>query len=190
MKAPNRERQKEERVEKPEIVSVVCLGSTKSGKTSLLDRYLHGKFSPFYLPSYGMDIETASYFQKGTKERLDVLFYGINSLFFDSLMKHDYLPNWKGTALVIDSTEPGSLTVARESVSRIREIKCDVQIIAVMTKNDRENKIPGQALEKFRRECGIPYFYRVSANTGENVREAFAKMIELVSGKKRMIKEN
>ena len=156
-----------------EKVTVILVGDTAVGKTSILHRYVHGEFPDSVFPTVSVDLkaipdaEMNGYF-------LDVSGY--------KRFRHIiscYLPMAYGYALIYDVTDQKSFDDIVWWYKRIKLIgKKDAPLILVANKTDQKIRdISTQQGQKLATYLDIPYM-EVSAYSGSNIRESLSELLQ------------
>ncbi|MBE2221823.1 MAG: GTP-binding protein [Anaerolineae bacterium] len=160
---------------------VCLLGDFAVGKTSLVRRFVVGRFEDKYLSTIGVKVSRKSL------ERED---YKLNLLIWDlvggnefSRAETGYLVGTAGALVVCDLTRPDTLEAVRRYTSQIRAVNPHVHLVFLGNKIDRteERAIDDDTLTAVATELNAPIFL-TSAKTGENVEAAFAHLAELFEG--------
>ncbi|HUN23579.1 MAG TPA: Rab family GTPase [Anaerolineales bacterium] len=162
------------------IQKKICLlGDFAVGKTSLIRRFVEGRFDDRYLSSIGVKIT------RKTLERPD---YTLNMLIWDLAGGDDfndtrsgYLRGASGAMFVCDLTRADTLNVFVKYVTQLREISPDAGIVLLANKADLHDSrvIETKTLQAISEEFGVP-FLLTSAKTGENVENAFSLLVEVL----------
>lgn len=156
------------------IQKKICmLGAFGVGKTSLVGRFVHQRFSDKYLTTLGVKVDKKEI--EIDERRLTMILWDIAGEDDLSSIRPSYLRGLAGYLLVVDSTRGKTLDVALQIHDRVtREHGATVAVVLVVNKIDLADDWDLEddtltALEKL----GIDVV-RTSAKTDEGVREAFA----------------
>jgi len=164
----------------PVVQKKVCLlGDFAVGKTSLVRRYVEGKFDDKYLSTIGVKI---------SRKVLDRGGYTLNLLIWDLAGGEDfeevsqrYLLGAVGALIVCDLTRAETLTYMEGYAEQLRASDASAAIVLAGNKVDlaEELVIGRDTLETLGRATGSPWLL-TSAKTGEHVEETFRLLAEQI----------
>lgn len=153
------------------IQKKVCLlGDFAVGKTSLIRRFVEGRFDDKYLTTVGVVVsrKTVEYSDKT-----------VNLLIWDLAGGRDfrqsgYLIGVAGALIVCDLTRVSTLSSYYENADQLRQFNPEVKLVLLANKSDLidERAIPEEQLITWARELESPLLL-TSAKTGEQVDNAF-----------------
>lgn len=160
---------------------ICLLGDFAVGKTSLMRRYVEGRFDDKYLSTIGVKISRKTLFRE----------YGqLNLLIWDMTGGDDigtqarasYLRGAAGALVVCDLTRRETLTVFERYASQMRALNPKTPLVLVGNKSDldAERVILDSDMQQACSALGSETFYLTSAKTGTGVEEVFTHMAELV----------
>ncbi len=162
------------------IQKKICLlGDFAVGKTSLIRRYVEGRFDDRYLSTVGVKI---------SRKSIDRGDYRLNLLVWDlaggeefEKISSRYLMGAAGALIVCDLTRSASLEKAGEYARDLLQMNPGSKIVLAGNKVDlvEEIAIGEESLQEAGEEIGAPV-YLTSAKTGEKVDNAFLKLAELL----------
>ena len=149
------------------------LGAFGVGKTSLVGRFVHQRFSEKYLTTLGVKVDKKEVEIDG--RRLTMILWDVAGEDDLSTIRPSYLRGLSGYLLVVDSTRGKTLDVALRIHDRVlKEHGATVAVVLVVNKIDLEDD---RDLDEERiaalEDLGMDVV-RGSALTGEGVAEAFA----------------
>lgn len=163
------------------IQKKVCLlGDIAVGKTSLIRRYVEGRFDDKYLSTIGVNIS------RKVLERENVT---LNLLIWDLAGGEDfkhlsdrYLLGAVGALVVCDLTRPDTLPIVKDYIEEMHKVYAGAAVVLAGNKVDLEDQrvITDDELEAAGRSTNSPCLL-TSAKTGQSVEDAFlllAKQIE------------
>lgn len=156
-----------------EKVTVILVGDTAVGKSSILHRYVHGEFPDSIFPTVSVDLKSIpDAVMNGYL--LDVSGY--------QRFRHIiscYLPMADGYGLVYDVTDEKSFNDIAWWYKRIKLIgKKDAPLILIANKTDQKTRsISTQQGQKLATHLDIPYM-EVSAYSGLNVRKSLSGLLK------------
>lgn len=156
-----------------EKVTVILVGDTAVGKTSILHRYIHGEFPDLVFPTVSVDLKTIPDADKNGY-LLDVSGY--------QRFRHIiscYLPMADGYGLVYDVTDEKSFNDIAWWYKRIKLIgKKDAPLILIANKTDQKIRdISRQQGQKLATYLDIPYM-EVSAYSGSNIHKSLSELLQ------------
>ncbi|MFX1257154.1 MAG: Rab family GTPase [Promethearchaeota archaeon] len=162
------------------ILKILTAGEGGVGKTTLLHRYVEGKFSAetkmtigveFFLKEVHIDTKhcTLQLWDFGGQERFRFLL-------------ESYVLGAKGALLMFDLTRPMTLENLQEWINIVRRNDPDLPILFLGTKLDLVDEIMVEddyaltVKEKF----NLFDYLKISSKSGENVEEAFQKLTKKI----------
>lgn len=160
------------------IQKKVCLlGDFAVGKTSLIRRFVEGRFDDKYLTTVGVVVS------RKTVHYPDAL---LNLLIWDLAGGRDfrqsgYLVGVAGALIVCDLTRSSTLVAYYDSADQLRQFNPNTKIVLVANKSDLadERDITDEQLAVVCRELESPLLH-TSAKTGEQVDIAFRLLSDLI----------
>ena len=164
------------------IQKKVCmLGSFAVGKTSLVRRFIEGRFDDRYMSTIGVKISRKSVALPEKNVNLIIWDLAGGDDFLRSNVS--YLRGAVGALVVCDLTRPQTLRAAQQYAIQIRDTYQDAAIVLVANKDDLvlEREVTDEMLaEVAREEIGCEWFL-TSAKTGKHVEDAFALLAQQVT---------
>jgi small GTP-binding protein len=171
-------------VDKPVIQKKVCLlGPFAVGKTSLVRRFVEGRFDDKYLSTIGVKISRKPVNADGVAVNL-ILWDLAGSEEYNGLQAN-YLQGAAGGIIVCDLTRPETLRGWEYYTRRLRHMNPDTRLVLVANKvdlggervlSDEQLRAAAAALSSGAAEP-LP-FLLTSAKSGENVPEVFRLLAE------------
>lgn len=160
---------------------ICLLGDFAVGKTSLMRRYVEGRFDDKYLSTIGVKISRKTIFRD----------YGqLNLLIWDMTGGDDigtqarasYLRGAAGALVVCDLTRRETLTIFERYASQMRALNPSTPLVLVGNKVDlaAERVIMDTDLQLACNALGSSKFFLTSAKTGTNVDDVFTYLAEMV----------
>jgi small GTP-binding protein len=147
---------------------VILCGDPGVGKTSLLARYVDGKFSEEYHQTIG-----ANFLIKDVKPK------GFKLYFWDLGGQHDklfsneyYFIQAVGAMVIFSLNQYSSFNNVDFWISKLKDLSGDIPYILVGNKNDLDREIDREMVEEKLEQLGVSYF-ETSAKLNENVDNAF-----------------
>jgi len=147
---------------------IALLGDFGVGKTSLISRFVEGKFSESYVTTIGLKVDKKMV-DIGDK-RLDLLVWDIAGNENPHKMPQYYLTGCKGIIYVTDLSRPATYLSLRSQVEMVRGMMPDADFLVVGNKKDLYEV---STLKTILDEYPVKPDLLVSALSGENVEEMF-----------------
>lgn len=155
------------------LLKVVTAGEGGVGKTTLLYRYIEGRFLADTLMTIGVEFFLKELNIEDKKILLQVWDFGGQD-HFRPLLKN-YAKGARGALLLFDLTRPSSLDRIEQWVNICRQENPDIPIIFLGTKLDLKDQvtIEDDFALKFKEDYNFFEYLKISSKTGENVQLAF-----------------
>ena len=160
---------------------LVLVGAAHTGKTSIVNRFIYGDFTPHTMPS-----TQPAFFQKkvsyaGPETMLEIWdtagqeqYHALSPMFYRDA---------DGGIVVFDLTDSSSFTRSKQWVNELRQSRGDnIAIILVGNKLDLASQrvVSLKTMTEFAQSIGVQAF-ETSAKTGENVDMAFSHLVMKIS---------
>ncbi|MFX0168685.1 MAG: Rab family GTPase [Candidatus Hodarchaeota archaeon] len=163
------------------VYKLVTLGEAAVGKTSLVTKYVTGKFERDYRRTLGIDIST--YDAQLDKGFFKLLIWDLagQDIFRD--LRTRYCQGASGGILVFDLTRPQTLTTVPQWVEAFREAVGPEPVLMLLGNKadlDKQRKISKEEGQKVAEELGLYSYKETSAKTGHQVSLAFNELAELM----------
>ncbi len=158
------------------IQKKVCLlGDFAVGKTSLIRRYVEGRFDDKYLTTVGVVVSRKAIIRSDLALHLLIWDLAGGRDFSQS----GYLLGAAGALLVCDLTRTSTLATFQEYVTQVRQVNPHIAIVLLANKSDlnEERAISEEQLLSVARQLSSPVLL-TSAKTGENVERAFSTLAD------------
>ncbi|MBU1212871.1 MAG: GTP-binding protein [Alphaproteobacteria bacterium] len=151
---------------------IMLLGEIGVGKTSLVNRFVSGRFGTDYMPTINVEIYTHNLPETATRPALTLLIWDTDGNFGETIFSSVYLKNAAAALIVADATRPASLQAMAGLAAGWRSARpgrpCQLLINKVdLLKPSHEYCLPAELLN------AAPPPLRTSAKTGDNVEAAF-----------------
>ncbi|MFX1417289.1 MAG: Rab family GTPase [Promethearchaeota archaeon] len=155
------------------LLKVITAGEGGVGKTTLLYRYIEGKFLADTRMTIGVEFFLKEIKIGGKKILLQVWDFGGQD-HFRPILKN-YAKGARGALLLFDLTRISSLQSIDQWVNICREENPDIPIIFLGTKLDLKDKInvDDSFALGFKEKFNFFEYLKISSKTGENVNKAF-----------------
>lgn len=151
---------------------IMLLGEIGVGKTSLVNRFVSGRFRTDYMPTINVEIYTHNLPETATCPSLTLLIWDTDGNFGETIFSSVYLKNAAAALIVADATRPASLQAMAGLAAGWRTSRpgrpCQLLINKIdLLEPSREIELPSDLL------TGAQPPLRTSAKTGDNVEAAF-----------------
>ena len=168
-----------------ELVKKVCIcGDPHVGKTSLVKRFVTGKYDEKYISTLGTVVSKKSIKTPGTKTNLTMMLWDISGQQEFKRIHAAAFRNAKAGFAVCDLTRPDTASNIEDWISDFRKHAGEDKPITVLAnKHDLsdDNEEIVKNIQKSMERLGVS-FYLTSAKTGENVEKAFSQMANSIVG--------
>lgn len=158
---------------KPIVLKVLTAGEGGVGKTTLLHRYIDGKFSAETRMTIGVEFFLQELNVDGRDVVLQLWDFGGQERF--RFLLKNYVLGAKGALLMFDLTRPLTLENLDVWVDIVREYDSDLPILFVGTKLDLIDQIhvDEEYILKLQENFTMFDYIKISSKTGENVKASF-----------------
>jgi small GTP-binding protein len=172
-------------VPKKFILKILTAGDGGVGKTTLLHRYVEGRFSAETKMTIGVEFFLKEYILDGLHCTLQLWDFGGQERF--RFLLESYVLGAKGALLMFDLTRPITLESIEQWVNICRKGDPNLPIIFLGTKSDLADEImiDDSYAQQYKEYFNFFDYLRISSKNGENVHKAF----ELIT-KKILEKQN
>ncbi|MFX1315340.1 MAG: GTP-binding protein [Promethearchaeota archaeon] len=159
---------------KPIVLKVITAGEGGVGKTTLLHRYVEGKFLADTKLTIGVQFFLKELKINGQRVSLQLWDFGGQERF--RFLLKNYVVGAKGALLMFDLTRPITLENLNQWVEICRDENSELPIIFLGTKLDLTNLITvnDEFAIFYKEKYNLFDYLKVSSKTGENVNLAFA----------------
>jgi Ras-related protein Rab-8A len=172
--------QAEQELQRERQIKLLMLGDSATGKTCILQKFTEGTFNSSFITTIGIDFRSKTMLYKGAMKKV-VIWDTAGQERFRNITRAYYRGSM-GMLLVYDIT---NRTTFNNITNWIKEIKSntsdDLEIVLIGNKSDLIDKRQvstdeGQSLADSQRI----HFLETSAKTGDNIKEAFEYLFNLV----------
>ncbi|TXT65076.1 MAG: Small GTP-binding domain protein [Promethearchaeota archaeon] len=155
------------------ILKLLTAGEGGVGKTTLLHRYVEGKFSQSTKMTIGVEFFLKEVEVDGQQCTLQLWDFGGQERF--RFLLESYVLGAKGALLMFDLTRIQTLENLEQWVNIVRKGDPNLPILFVGTKLDLEDEIMVQDdyAKSFLEELNLFDYIKISSKTGHNVQESF-----------------
>jgi small GTP-binding protein len=163
---------------------VCLLGDFAVGKTSLVRRFIEGRFDDKYLGTIGVKISRKTIAR--SYGQLNLLIWDMTGgEDLESRARMSYLHGAAGALMVCDLTRDYTLEVFENYVRQMRTLNPQVSLMFLANKVDLVNQraISDEELWSTTKALGGLSFCLTSAKTGENVESAFLQLADMIEEK-------
>ena len=155
---------------------VILVGHFGVGKTSLVQKFVHSKFSENYLTTIGVKIDKKTINLDGIE--VNLLIWDIAGETAQSKVPKSYQLGAHGVLYVFDLSRPSTYNNLHEQLSYLKELLPAVPIEILANKKDL---LTEQETHQILNELALD-IKTTSAKTGENVEEAFLRLTKSMIG--------
>ena len=162
------------------ILKILTAGEGGVGKTTLLHRYVEGKFSADTKMTIGVEFFLKEIELDGKQCTLQLWDFGGQERF--RFLLESYVLGAKGALLMFDLTRPMTLENLQQWVDIVRKADNSLPILFVGTKLDLQEDImvdDDYALQ-FKDQFELFNYLKISSKSGENVKEAFETLTKKI----------
>ena len=167
---------------------LVLLGAAAVGKTSILHRFIKGKFAENYAMTIGVDFLSKEVEYENSLVKLTIWDLAGQEKF--KFLRKNFYRGTHGALLIFDLTREDTFEEIHTWYAEMKElIKDDVPFILIGNKLDlvkEDNIITKFDTLKFSEDHNSIYM-ETSTKTGINIKEAFRKLISLITKQKNLI---
>ena len=162
------------------ILKILLAGEGGVGKTTLLHRFVEGKFSAETKMTIGVEFFLKETQIDGQQCTLQLWDFGGQERF--RFLLESYVLGAKGALLMFDLTRPMTLDNLDQWVGIVRKSDPNLPVMFLGTKNDlsEEIMINDDYAQTIKEQLKLFEFLRVSSKTGENVQQAFQILTEKI----------
>jgi small GTP-binding protein len=155
------------------ILKILTAGEGGVGKTTLLHRYVEGKFSADTKMTIGVEFFLKETEIDNKQCTLQLWDFGGQERF--RFLLESYVLGAKGALLMFDLTRMSSLQNLEQWLNIVRKGDPNLPVLFVGTKLDLEEEIQvdDDYARSFLKEFNLLDFLKISSKTGENVSDAF-----------------
>ena len=160
-------------------ISLITLGETMVGKSSLISKYIDNIFEDNIVSTIGFDIKIKE-IRRNNKNIIIKIWDTAGQERFNSIQKQ-YYKNIDGILLIFDLTNLNSFNNLNQWFEKIEKHSpknCNIVLIGNKCDKEDEIEVKDDDIQKLIFEnCGIKYF-NTSAKSGFNVNECFDYFID------------
>ncbi|MHA1733697.1 MAG: Rab family GTPase [Promethearchaeota archaeon] len=165
----------------PEWVLKLCLlGDGAVGKTSLVYRFIEGRFSTDFKTTLGVNLlkKRVSFPETNTNANVNIWDLGGQKAY--RRLRNLYLEGSNGALLVYDVTNPTSFENLDDWLGSFKAMRGDRPTLVIGNKIDLPRRVTRETAEEYAQKYDNVKYLETSAKTGENVEEAFKGLIKKV----------
>lgn len=152
---------------------VILVGHFGVGKTSLIRRFVHQKFSDDYLTTIGVKIDKKVL--KVDSMEVTLIIWDIAGETNQAKIPKSYQLGAHGILYVLDITRPSTYQNLHEQLDYLSGVLPNAPVKVIANKKDL---ISAEKQEEVLAEIDLDGIYMSSAKTGENVEEIFEALAE------------
>ena len=159
-------------------VEILLLGDTDSGKTEMIERFVHRNIDLEYTASVGIDYEKKI---KYKNKEYNIQFHYTPGLERYRSIMPSYYHMANGFFVVFDLTKESSLLSARDWIESVEDNIKEPKIIILGNKDEsKEKKIPDDVINK---EIGGYKYKFIKVSSNKNITKAIEELIDLIEEK-------
>lgn len=161
---------------------VVIIGDPGVGKTSLIIRYIEGKFKENYIPTLGVDFLTKFLEIGKDKVGTSLIIWDIGGQQKWQSKLHLYLQGSDGAIIIYDITRQKTFKNLDKWITNVKKYAGNIPYLLVGNKNDLEEdrNVTFNDAENFAKQLNDVPVLETSAKTGELVNKMFEKIAEKI----------
>lgn len=165
---------------KVKVLKIIITGNGGVGKTTLLHRYIEGKFLVNTYMTIGVEFFIKELEFEENKLLLQIWDFGGQERF--RFLLKNYAKGVKGALFLFDLTRPLSLESIEEWIEICRSEDPSVPILLVGSKADLEESslIDESYIQGIKQKYSLFDFIKISSKTGRNVDKVFSLIAEEV----------
>jgi small GTP-binding protein len=166
---------------RPKVLKTIIAGDGGVGKTTLLHRYVEGKFLIDTRMTIGVEFHLKELKIKGEQIHFQIWDFGGQER-FRFLLKNYALGGAKGALLLFDLTRIQTLLNIKEWVEICRIENPDLPILFIGSKSDLVESVDtmDDLVLAIKNEFNLFNYIKVSSKTGENVNLTFDSLAEKI----------
>ncbi len=159
------------------IAKILLLGEIAVGKSSMILRYVEGRFPGEYQATIGANFLVKNVtvtLEDGTKKNVMLQIWDLGGhVRTISHVGPIFYQNANGALLVYDLTRPDTLEKLPLWYDACKTYAPSIKTLVVGNKCDLERTVSRDEGERIARQLGSMGFYETSAKTGNNIEQAF-----------------
>ncbi|MHA1105955.1 MAG: Rab family GTPase [Promethearchaeota archaeon] len=162
------------------VIKIIITGNGGVGKTTLLHRYIEGKFLVNTYMTIGVEFFIKELDVDGSKVLMQIWDFGGQERF--RFLLKNYAKGTKGALFLFDLTRPLSLESIDEWIDICRSEDPTVPILLIGSKADLEDSasLDEEYIQYMQNKYDLFNFIKISSKTGRNVEKAFRQIAEKV----------
>ncbi|MHA1975056.1 MAG: Rab family GTPase [Candidatus Hodarchaeales archaeon] len=159
---------------------IILAGDGSVGKTTLINRFVTGRFNSDYKATIGVDIFSKRFKVNEKSINLQIWDIAGQSLFRNFRKK--FYSQARGALLVFDLTLPSSLESLGHWIEDIVEVTGSIPLILIGNKSDltKLRTVTDDEISNFLDTHNIEKHFLTSALTGDNVEDAFVSLVSCI----------
>lgn len=163
------------------VIKIIITGNGGVGKTTLLHRYIEGKFLVNTYMTIGVEFFIKELDIDGSKVLMQIWDFGGQERF--RFLLRNYAKGTKGALFLFDLTRPLSLEQIEDWIDICRSEDPTVPILLIGSKADLEDSttsLDEEYIQNMQNKYDLFNFIKISSKTGRNVEKAFRQIAEKV----------
>lgn len=161
-------------------IKVIIIGDAGVGKTSLVKKFVSGRFTSDYRVSIGANLFVKDLILESDKD-VSIQIWDIAGQEKWVKMRHLYYRGAHGALIVGDHTRINTFEQLKEFwILDLKKFCGDIPKILVVNKMDLDPIITNKDIEKLALDINVKSIIFTSAKNGQNVEEVFHQIAELI----------
>ncbi|CAL6009509.1 Rab1a [Hexamita inflata] len=154
---------------------IVTIGDSRTGKTSILSRFMSNVFDPTHTTSVGIDwfSKTVFFTEDGQQRETKLFLWDTSGQERFKALTPSYVKDARVVLLVFDLNEPESLQQVVFWFQQAQKAQTNCTYILVGNKCDLERKCTAAEIDQVKIQCQSDKYYEVSAKDGTNIQTLF-----------------
>lgn len=165
----------------PDWVLKLCLlGDGAVGKTSLVYRFIEGRFSTDFKSTLGVNLLKKKITIEEMNASVTCNIWDLGGQEAYRKLRNLYLEGSNGALIVYDVTNPASFKNLDDWLSSFKNLRGNRPTLLIGNKIDLSRKVTADQAKEYAKTHENMVYLETSAKTGENVEEAFKQLIKTV----------
>ncbi|MEQ8824984.1 MAG: Rab family GTPase [Filomicrobium sp.] len=159
---------------------LMLLGEIGVGKTSLVNRYVHGRFRTDYMPTLNVEIYTHNLPETDTRPALTLLIWDTDGNFGQTIFSSVYLKNASAALIVADVTRPTTIEAKDQLLKGWKNAMPGRPACILLNKSDLLGDTERSELGTAEAEHSSTPAFLTSALSGDGVGDAFTAAADAI----------
>ncbi len=159
---------------------IMLLGEIGVGKTSLVNRFVHGKFGTNYMPTINVEIYSHTLPETAGRPEMTLLIWDTDGNFGETIFSSVYLKNAASALIVGDVTRPASIEAMTALAAGWRKARPGRPYSLLVNKTDLLETSADAHISNLPESTNEAPVFKTSAKTGDNVEAAFKAAADVI----------